>query len=206
MTRFMIAVLTLTVAPTIALAQTTIGQGVSIRAEDSARLDGLDPAAGAALRQVFATGSDEDVALATAAFRGAAITDADPQALAGDWSCKMTKLGGQLPVVAYPPFKCKVTTENGALKFEKLTGSQRTSGTIYRDDGPDGFRLVYLGSTFVDGDQPKAYADFPAQVDPSATEVLPDVGLVEITGNNTARIVFPQPYKESYVNVLTLTR
>lgn len=193
-------------APTLAAAQgPVIGDGVPIRAEDLSRLDGLDAAAGAALMEVMGKGSDDEVALAVSALRGAAREASaltDVSALAGDWNCRMTKLGGNLPAVSYPPFRCQIGADENIMQFEKLTGSQRTRGTIVRD----GDRWVYLGSTFVAGEQPKNYDDFPAEVDTTATETLPDVGVFEVTGPASARIIFPQPYRESLINVLTLTR
>lgn len=201
-----IVMLSALLAPTLAAAQgPVIGDGVPIRAEDLSRLDGLDAAAGAALMEVMSKGSDDEVALAVSALRGpareaGALTDAS--ALAGDWNCRMTKLGGNLPAVSYPPFRCHIGADDNIMQFEKLTGSQRTRGTIVRD----GDRWVYLGSTFVAGEQPKNYEDFPAEVDTTATETLPDVGVFEVTGPASARIIFPQPYRESLINVLTLTR
>lgn len=192
--------------PLAAQAQDPIlGDGTAIRPEDSARLDGLHAATGAAMLKLLGEGSDDEVALGVQALRGTgAPADAltDVSALAGDWSCRMTKLGGMMPLVSYPPFRCHIGAEGGTLQFEKLTGSQRTRGTIHRD----GDRWVYLGSTFVQGEQPRNYADFPAEVNTEGTETLPDVGLFEVTGPAQARIIFPQPYRESDVNVLTLTR
>lgn len=192
--------------PPAAIAQGPVpGDSAPIRPEDRARLEALDAATGAAMRQLLGQGSDAEVAAGVAALRGtAAPAEAlgDPSSLAGDWSCRMTKLGGISPAITYPPFRCHIGADEGVLQFEKLTGSQRTRGTIRRD----GDRWVYLGSTFVAGEQPRDYADFPAAIDIMATETLPDVGLFEITGPGRARIVFPQPYRESLVNVLTLTR
>lgn len=201
MTRLMIAA-ALALLPTIAAAQAQLEDGTAIRPEDRDRLDSLMPALGGAMRQVLSDGSAADVTQATSVLRGPAMAKADPMALAGDWSCSMTKMGGVLPVVDYPAFKCRVSQAGGKLVFEKLTGSQRTKGEIHRD----GDQIVYLGSSFIDGDQPARYADFPADMDTTNTDILPDVGLVEVTGNDAARIIFPQPYKESYINVLTLTR
>ncbi|MDO5370418.1 DUF4893 domain-containing protein [Paracoccus sp. (in: a-proteobacteria)] len=175
-----------------------------IRPDDRARLDQLDAAAGRALRQVLATGSDEAVVLATDALRGPAMP-ADPAlagSLSGDWTCSMTKLGGNLPLVAYPPFRCRIETRDGVLHFDKLTGSQRTSGTIRETDG----RWVYLGSSFVQGEAPRRYDDFPVEIDTGASETLPDVGLLEVTAQDSARLILPLPYRESILNVLTLTR
>lgn len=205
MPRLSLAALALTFAPLPLLAQSlVIGQGVPVRAADMIRLDALDEATGAALRQVLNVGTGSEIAQATAALKGAALPleKLDLDSLAGDWSCAMSKLGGTSAVVAYPAFRCRITADAGVIRFDKLSGSQRTSGQIH----PDGDRLVYLGSTFVEGENPKAYGDFPAEVNLEGTETLPDVGIVEMTGPNAARILFPQPYRESLLNVMTLSR
>ncbi len=122
--------------------------------------------------------------------------------LPGEWQCAMVKMGGELPLVAYPPFRCRIESRDGALHFDKLTGSQRTSGTIRQI----GDRWIYLGSAVVGGQQPRAYGDFQAQIDTGATETLPDVGVLEVLGQDRARLVMPLPYRESVLNVLVLTR
>ena len=179
-------------------------EAAPIRAEDQARIDGLDAAAGQALRQVLGEGDSQQIADATAALRGTGGA-AGPEAIAaleGDWSCRMTKIGGNLPSVSYPPFRCRFARMEGVMTFEKLTGSQRTRGFLRTE----GDRVIYLGSSFVQGEEPKGYAEFPETVDPSAGETLPDAGVLEITGPASARILFPRPYRESVLNVLTLTR
>jgi len=198
----MTKVLALALALAVMLAAPLAAQ--EIRPDDQARLDQLDAATGRALRQVLASGSDEEVAAAANALRGAAMP-ADPtlaESLAGDWACSMVKMGGNLPLVAYPPFRCRIEARDGVLHFDKLTGSQRTSGTIRAIDG----RWVYLGSTFVQGEAPRRYDDFPPETDTEASETLPDVGLLELTGEGQARLILPLPYRESILNILTLTR
>lgn len=188
-----------------AVAWTPLAAGApTIRPDDQARLDGLDAAAGQALRQVLAEGSDADVSAAVEVLRGAAgpAAPSAAEALTGDWACRMTKIGGNMALVAYPAFRCRIEARGGVLHFDKLTGSQRTSGTLHAQDG----RWVYLGSAFVQGDTPRAYADFPAEIDVNAGETLPDVGVLEVTGPGRARLVLPLPYRESVLNVLTLTR
>lgn len=175
-----------------------------IRPDDQARLDQLDAALGRALRQVLSTGSDEEVVAATNALRGPALP-AEPAlaaGIAGDWQCSMVKIGGNMALVAYPPFRCRIEMQDGVLHFDKLTGSQRTSGTIHALDG----RWVYLGSSFVQGEAPRRYDDFPAEIDIQASETLPDVGVLEVTGEGQARLILPLPYRESVLNVLVLTR
>ena len=90
----------------------------------------------------------------------------------------------------------------GVLHLDKLTGSQRTSGTIRLVDG----RWIYLGSSFVQGEQPRRDEDFPPRIDAGASETLPDVGVLEVTGEGQARLILPLPYRESVLNILVLTR
>lgn len=196
----LVAALPTATLPTSALPQPAPG-APPIREADAERLANLDAATGIALRQLVVEGDAAQVALARAALKGDAVP-ADAADLEGEWTCSMTKIGGLLPAVNYPPFRCRIGRDGDRLTFDKLTGSQRTRGTLQLADG----RWVYLGSTFVAGEQPIDYADFPEVVDTSAGETLPDVGVFEVTGPDSARILFPQPYRESILNVLTLTR
>ena len=93
----------------------------------------------------------------------------------------------------------KIAEENPHL-FQRDV--ERTKGTIRTMDG----RWVYLGSTFVQGEAPRPYGDFPADFDTQAGETLPDVGVLEVTGEGRARLLLPLPYRESVLNVLVLTR
>ncbi len=200
MTRLALAAV-LSLLPLTATAADPLADGTRIRPEDAARLEALDRATGAALRQALGQGSAAQAADAADTLRGAALA-ATPEALIGDWSCRMTKIGGLQASVSYPPFRCAITRDGTALRFEKLTGSQRTSGTLHHDGGV----WVYLGSTFVAGEAPRPYADFPDDMDTQGTETLPDVGVLEPIDADRARILFPLPYRESVLNVLTLTR
>ena len=56
------------------------------------------------------------------------------------------------------------------------------------------------------GETPRPYEDFPPEFDTQAGETLPDVGVLEVTGEGRARLVLPLPYRESVLNVLVLTR
>ncbi|MFC0811944.1 DUF4893 domain-containing protein [Paracoccus panacisoli] len=200
MTRLALAAV-LSLLPLTATAADPLADGTRIRPEDAARLEALDRATGAALRQALGQGSAAQAADAADTLRSAALA-ATPEALIGDWSCRMTKIGGLQASVSYPPFRCAITRDGTALRFEKLTGSQRTSGTLHHDGGV----WVYLGSTFVAGEAPRPYADFPDDMDTQGTETLPDVGVLEPIDADRARILFPLPYRESVLNVLTLTR
>lgn len=194
----------LALALAVILGLPTAGGAQAIRPDDQARLDQLDRAAGQALLRVLAMGSDEEITLAISALQGPATTPNLSLAdrLPGDWQCGMVKMGGELPLVAYPSFHCRIEARDGVLHFDKLTGSQRTSGTIQEVEG----RWIYLGSTFVQGQAPMPYNDFPPQIDTSASETLPDVGVLEVTSEGRARLILPLPYRESVLNVLVLTR
>ncbi|MDP0927528.1 DUF4893 domain-containing protein [Paracoccus onubensis] len=172
-----------------------------IRADDARRLQELDASTGAALRQAFAGGAPEDVAELTRALAGDPLSPEDAlAALPGEWSCRTIKLGKNLPLVVYQEFRCLVS-ENG--EFEKLTGSQRTRGELHLD----GERLVYLGTGFVSGETPVPYADLPEQVDTQTTpQLMPEIGVVEMTSSDHARILFPDPYLESRMDLILLRR
>ncbi|KGJ22815.1 DUF4893 domain-containing protein [Paracoccus sanguinis] len=200
MTRLALAAV-LSLLPLTAKAADPLADGTRIRPEDAARLEALDRATGAALRQALGQGTAAQAADAADTLRGTPLA-ATPEALVGDWSCRMTKIGGLQASVSYPPFRCAITRDGTTLRFEKLTGSQRTTGTLHHDGGV----WVYLGSTFVAGEAPRPYADFPDDMDTQGTETLPDVGLLEPIDADRARILFPLPYRESVLNVLTLTR
>lgn len=190
------------------LLSTTVAQadmlpdGTPMRAGDRDRLDRLDAAYGAALRQALAGGAPEDVATLVRALGGQPQPVA-AEALLGDWTCRTIKAGGIAPLVVYDAFRCRVTGDGGALRFEKLSGSQRVAGSIHR--AGDG--LVLLGVGYIAGDTPPAYADLPAEIDTSATpQITAAPGVIEMTGPAAGRILFPYPMLESVMDVLVLSR
>ncbi|MFD1881486.1 DUF4893 domain-containing protein [Paracoccus pacificus] len=180
----------------------TLGDGTEIRAEDAVRLEMLNEFAGRAFRQALGGGSEPDVLALTQAMRGTP-RDIDPGALVGDWSCQMMKLGDISPLVVYSPFKCRIEKDGDKVLFRKLTGSQQTRGSLH----PDGDRIVYLGTSYIQGDTPVDYADLPANVDSaSQPQRLPDVAVLESVSDNHARLIFPDPLLESDMNILDLRR
>lgn len=194
----LIAALLMCAAPAAALGPSL---DAIIRADDVARLDQLDPIAGRTLRDALAQGSADDRAVLVAGLSGAALPDDQAGAiLPGDWSCRMLKLGGGLALVVYQPFQCRIDADG---KLVKLTGSQRMTGRI----GPVAGRLTYLGTGHVAGETPLPYDALPPQTDPAASpQLVPEAGLVEVTGRNTARILMPAPVLESDLNILLLSR
>ncbi len=171
-----------------------------IRPQEAARLAQFDAVAGVALRGALAGGSRGDIDLLQEAMAGEPLPPLQT-ALPGDWKCRTFKLGGGLPLVSYAAFDCRITPDGAQFIFEKLSGSQRTTGTIQIIDG----RMIYLGVGTVNDAPARAYADLhPSFV--GTGEVQPQVGLVEQSGPDTARIMFPLPVVESDFDVLWLTR
>ncbi|MFN3527418.1 MAG: DUF4893 domain-containing protein, partial [Paracoccus sp. (in: a-proteobacteria)] len=154
-----------------------------IRPDDRVRMDQLDATAGRALTGALATGDHADIAVLVAGLRGTPLpaSEAAPM-LAGDWSCRMLKLGGGLPLTVYQPFRCRIGPDG---RFDKLTGSQQMAGRIGVLDG----HLTYLGTAFVAGETPAAYADLPIPIDTSASpQLMPEAGRVEVVDGQTARL------------------
>jgi hypothetical protein len=117
---------------------------------------------------------------------------------AGNYNCRVYKLGarqpGQLDYVDYPPFACRVAVDaSGALRLEKLTGSQRPIGVIFADNG---LRAVFLGVMIL-GDEARPY--------PYGREPARDLaGWVERVGPARWRVALPQPAFESLLDVMEL--
>ncbi|MGB3245549.1 MAG: DUF4893 domain-containing protein [Sulfitobacter sp.] len=171
-----------------------------LRPEDANRLDGYTTAAGNALLQALSGGAPEDVAALTRALSGTPQVAFD-ETLAGDWNCRTLKLGGISALVVYTPFKCRFSIGSQGFDFEKLTGSQRTKGTILLRDG----RAIYAGVGFVAGQTPPAYGDLPADF-VSNGSVQTQVAVFERISESQARLLFPAPAVESDFDILELTR
>lgn len=172
-----------------------------IRPDDRARLDEAQAGVAAALLGAFRDGAPADVAVLTSALSGPALpAEQALDLLPGEWNCRVIKVGGLLPLTVYQPFRC-VAGPDGS--FQKITGSQRKTGTVGLVDG----RLVYLGTGYIAGDPPVDYADLPAQTEPAADpQRIPEAGLVEMVDDRTGRIIFPRPALESDLDLLLLTR
>lgn len=125
--------------------------------------------------------------------------------LAGTWKCRTMKLGGLAPTIVYSWFTCRISERGGRLFFEKLGGSQRTSGYLY----PDAGGYVYLGASYVHyngaNEKPPAYSGTGASAGATAT---PDdqIGLLTQTYDGRARLELPYPVQESTFDVIELKR
>ncbi len=132
------------------------------------------------------------------------------EALLGDWRCRTLKLGGNFGgLTIYGWFKCRISIAEGGLYFEKLSGSQRTSGylrPVYPSNGeglPE--RYIYLGAAHYGGD-PKSKYGGPANRLRRVGENKDDPGILEALGRNWMRIGFPLPVFESEYDFLELKR
>ena len=131
----------------------------------------------------------------------ARIATATPSKLSGLWHCRTIKLGGLVPDVIYSWFNCRISEHGKALFFEKLSGSQRTSGFLY----PEGQGYVYLGASYVTGEKPHAYSGSGAAAGAPAT---PDdqIGFLSLLADGRARLELPFPVQESTFDVIELKR
>jgi hypothetical protein len=119
--------------------------------------------------------------------------------LVGDWRCRTIKLGGiGGGITAYGWFACRVTADGPALRLDKLTGSQRLTGTIH-PDAPD--RMILLGALHYHYEGPQPYAG-PGTPDPDLRNMG---GIVTMRGPD-AVILFPEPHYESEADLLHMVR
>lgn len=171
-----------------------------IRPQEQQRLDRFERIAGNALLEAMAGGAAGDVAALATALSGAPQVAFDPS-LAGEWQCRTMKLGGLTRLTVYTNFKCRMTLDNTGVTFEKLSGSQRTSGRIEMRNG----RAVYLGVGYVGSEEPQAYGALSPDFEGTET-LTPEVAIFERVSETRARLMFPAPVNESDFDILELTR
>ena len=116
---------------------------------------------------------------------------------AGDYRCRVTKLGarqpGLLDYVAYPAFRCRIGAGEGSRDFTKLTGSQRPIGRLFVDSDR---RMIFLGTLQLGDEQ--GVLRYGHDDDRAVA------GLLERVGERRWRLVFPYPHFESLVDVIEL--
>ena len=174
-----------------------------LRDDDAERLDFYHETVGMALIEALNGGAPADVAALAGALAGAPLP-ASALSPEGDWQCRTMKLGKLLPLTVYGRFRCRITASgDGTWLFEKLSGSQRTRGTIWVDGG----RAIYAGTGYVNDNVPTPYAELPlAVLSGSGPQETPDVAVFEQVDARRARLVFPAPHLESRLDILELTR
>lgn len=122
---------------------------------------------------------------------------ADPAIPAGEYKCRVVKLGARGPAmldyVAYPVFDCRVAQEGGMWSLMKTSGSQRPVGLLFEGDDR---RLMFLGTLML-GDETMAM-DYGADRDRDLA------GAVERIGERRWRLVLPYPRFESLLDIIEL--
>lgn len=121
-----------------------------------------------------------------------------PMPPTGEYDCSVSKLGsghpGLLHYVAYPAFRCTVTSyPDGTAAFVKRTGSQRPVGTLYPADP---LHAVFLGTLQLSDE--RAVLPYGRDADRDL------VARVERIGPARWRMIFPAPVYESIADVVEL--
>jgi hypothetical protein len=189
----LVSVAALIVVATTSLAIATGVFPTDLAAADQERLAKFDETRASAIEEARKGGNPADVAVLEKVLEGEA-TQIAPAAMAGEWRCRTLKLGDNLPLVVYRDFKCRITDDAAGLRLQKLTGSQRTSGTFY-DLGEA--RLGYAGAGSYADEKPHNYGD-----DPERNQV----GYLIPISAERMRLEFPLPRTESHFDILELRR
>ncbi|TWG93851.1 uncharacterized protein DUF4893 [Mesorhizobium sp. J18] len=181
----------LILSPSAALATGEI-EGL-ITDHDRQRLEDYETTRDEAVAEAKEGGSEADIAVMEE------VLEREPVPfegfdMTGYWQCRTIKVGGLASLVVYGWFDCRVIDDGSGWMLEKLSGSQRTKGRFFTESDT---RLTYLGSYFVAGDTPKKYGNGPE---------TDQVGYAYRSGEDTWRIEFPAPARESKLDVLEFRR
>ena len=116
---------------------------------------------------------------------------------AGDYRCRIFKLGSQHPLVkgftAYPWGRCRVGAGGEVEAYDKLDGLQRPHGLVFQNVDA---RSVFLG-TLVLGDETAALRY-------GIDDTRDMVGYIERVADARWRLVLPYPHFESILDVIEL--
>jgi len=178
----------------VPLAQADGEMDKRLTAFDKDRLARFDAIMAEALAEARAGGAAEDVRLLEDALAGAPLPMAEGYDPTGEWKCRTIKAGGGLPLVVYGWFKCRISDDGSGWMLQKLTGSQRTSGSFYTLSDT---RLAYLGAGHYGDEKPRRYGEDPKQ---------DQVAIVERRAKDRIIMLFPAPQFESKLDVLVLER
>lgn len=162
--------------------------------DDSKRLESYEAVRAAALNEARAGGEKPDLEVLEEVLKGEPMSVRSGFDAKGDWRCRTIKVGGNLPLVVYGWFKCRIGDDGSGWRLEKLTGSQRSTGRLF-DDGKT--RMVYLGAGHYDYEKPRAYGS-EAERDQVAYVFRP--------GKDRLRFEFPSPRFESKLDILDMRR
>ncbi|TXR50985.1 DUF4893 domain-containing protein [Phyllobacterium endophyticum] len=161
---------------------------------DQAKLDGYEENRSAAVDAARKGGAPADVKQLEEILARPRLAFSENFDMTGEWKCRTIKLGKEPALVIYQWFKCRVTDDGSGWMLEKTSGSQRTKGRFYTESDT---RLTYLGVGYVSGEMPGKYGGGP-DVD--------QTGYAYRTGKDEFHIEFPEPARESLLDILELKR
>jgi hypothetical protein len=166
----------------------------TVSAFDKERLANFDKTEAEALAEAARGGSPEDMEILTTSLSGKPLPFDDKFSPLGDWSCRVIKVGGTLPLTVYNKFKCRITEDEAGLFVEKISGSQRLTGKLYKKSDTE---LIFLGAGHVNDEPPRQYGQDKEQ---------DQVAIVTRRADNKLVFEFPAPQFESKLDVLVMER
>jgi hypothetical protein len=178
--------------PGSALAASTLLDD-KLAAVDKDRLAAFDKARAEAISEAQAGGEARDLTTLEGVLAG------EPQPIRGvdirgAYRCRTVKLGGNLPLVVYDWFKCRIDEDDLGYRLVKSSGSQRFTGHFV--DADEGY-LVFWGAGHYGYEEPRSYGDDPEQN---------MVGRFVKVGAKRYRLEIPLPQFESKFDVIELEK
>jgi len=161
---------------------------------DAARMERFDATRASALTEALGTQDVDARTTLETILTGTPLYAVDADDLTGQWRCRTIKLGGLSQLLIYSYFSCTITAQGDTYRFSKATGSQRTSGTIFRHDNG---AWLYRGAFHYGYEEPMAYDD---------NRERNEVARVLILHDGRIRLEFPEPAFESRFDILELVR
>lgn len=183
---------------TAACKDTTVADWRSVATQaDRERLRGWRDTWIDALDQARKGGAANDVTAGGALF-DADRAIADPLPPAGDYRCRIIKLGAKPPASgvfrAFPPTACRIDPDGALLRLTVLTGAQRPVGQLYPDTSARG---VFLGTMLLQ--------DEGAPLEYGKDAMRDMAGFVDHPAERQWRIALPRPAFESTIDVIEIT-
>lgn len=182
--------------PTGLMPRSTIAYRDVVTEKDRLRLRDWRTALAAGLNAARRSGRSADIESEGALLDpdAALSTPAIPN---GRYRCRVIKLGGKAPgapdYTSFSGFTCEVRAERGLQRLSKLNGRQRYVGLLFPGDA---FRLVFLGALVL-GDEQRA-------LQYGQDDQRDVAGYLERIGSARWRLVMPEPYFESRVDIMEL--
>lgn len=174
--------------PALSPLACSLPEDAVVSASDADRIGQLETARSRALAEALLSTDASERAVVSALFApGAEVISSLPD---GKYRCRTIKLGGLLPLTVYGYFGC--TVSEGGTVIEKISGSQRFTGTLTTTDTG----LFYQGAQHYNHDPVRAYGDDPE---------FDQVGcLLKVDGQTIYRLELPYPLQESTHDVIEL--